>query len=399
MNLFVIRYAEIALKGSNREWFEKRLLQNLRRHLDPLGKHHTWKVHGRMLVETELPLADVAQVLAQVPGIANFSLAHQTTHKMEELGQVCGEVVRQYLEGRPEAKTFKVECKRADKGFPLNSQQLAAEMGGAVLEACPELKVKLVEPDLELGVEIWGGNRAVVYLEKQPGQGGLPVGTSGRMLSFLSGGIDSPVASWMMMKRGVEVVYLNFHSFPFIGEESREKVIQLVEHLSRYQPHSTLLIAPFTEIQKEIKAHCAERMRTLLYRRLMNRIANGLKEKYKIKGYVTGEALGQVASQTIENLACTEAAADLPVLRPLIGLEKGQIIDLAKQIGTYPISVQPFPDCCTVFQPRKPETRGDLEAVAAEEAKVDFGPLVQAAIDEVEVLKFETQVSESFFEA
>ncbi|MDT8448295.1 MAG: tRNA uracil 4-sulfurtransferase ThiI [bacterium] len=398
MNLFVIRYAEIALKGSNREWFEKRLLMNLRQHLDVLGKHHTWKVHGRMMVETELDPILVAKTLAQVPGVANFSLARHSSHDLGQLAEACQAVMGEYLTRYPETVTFKAECKRADKTFPLNSQQLAAEVGGYVLDQHPDLKVKLVGPDVELGVEIWPGNKAAVYLEKQKGQGGLPVGTSGKMISFLSGGIDSPVASWMMMRRGVEVVYLNFHSFPFIGEESKEKVVQLVQHLSRYQPKSTLYIAPFTEIQKAIKQHCDERYRTILYRRLMYRIANALAHKLKIKGYVTGEALGQVASQTIENLACTEAAADLPVLRPLIGLEKGQIIDLAREIGSYNISVQPFPDCCTVFQPRKPETRGELEVLAEQEAKVDFAPLIQEAVENLEKHQFVTQVQEQFFD-
>ena len=397
MNLFVIRYAEIALKGSNREWFEKKLLQNLRRHLDPLGKHHSWKIHSRMLVETELDAVLVTKVLSQIPGIANFSLAVQETHDLERLGQAVQTLAAGYLDKYPQTQTFRIQASRADKFFPLNSMNLSAQLGGAILERWPHLKVQLKDPQMELGIEIWTQGRAILYLEKSPGLGGLPVGSSGRMMSLLSGGIDSPVASWQMNKRGAEMVYLNFHSYPYIGEESKEKVIQLVKHLSRYQPKTVLLVVPFAEIQKEIKAQCAERYRTLLYRRAMNRIGNRLSFKYRTKAFVTGEALGQVASQTIENLTCTEEAAQFPILRPLIGLEKSEIIQLAKTIGTYPISIQPYPDCCTVFLPRKPETRAKLEDLLEEEAKLDLETLVTQAVAGVEVLKFETSLEDRFF--
>jgi len=397
MNLFVIRYAEIALKGANRPWFEKILLSNIRRHLIGLGKVHSWKIHGRMVIETEIPVDQVCEILSYIPGIANFSVALQLDHDIKNIGDQAIKMVTEYLEKHPTLTQFKVAATRSEKRFPMNSMALAAQIGGDVLEQCPQLKVDLSHPEIELGVEIWTNDRSIIYLEKQLGQGGLPVGSSGRLISFLSGGIDSPVASWMMSKRGADVLYLNFHSYPFIGEESKEKVIQLVKHLSRYQPKAVLVIAPFTEIQSAIKAECGERYRTLLYRRMMYHIANRMTQKYKVKGYLTGEALGQVASQTLENIGCTEEAAKLPVLRPLVGQDKSEIIELAQKIGTYPISIQPFPDCCTVFQPRKPETKGRIERVLEEEAKLDVEALVDAAMANLEIHKFKTEVNQSFF--
>jgi len=397
MNLFVIRYAEIALKGANRPWFEKILMSNIRKHLTPLGKVHSWKIHGRMVIETEIPEDQVSEILGYIPGIANFSVALQYSHDMDEIGEQASKLVAAHLEQHPDQTSFRVQASRAEKRFPLNSMNLAAKIGGDILEACPSLHVDLSNPQIELGLEIWTNDRSVIYLEKQLGRGGLPVGSSGRLISFLSGGIDSPVASAMMNKRGSDVIYLNFHSYPFIGEESKDKVIQLVKHLSRYQASVTLVIAPFTEIQSEIKAKCQERYRTLLYRRLMYHIANRLAERYKVKGYLTGEALGQVASQTLENIACTEEAAAYPVMRPLVGMDKSEIVELAQKIGSYPISIQPFPDCCTVFQPRKPETKGRIERILEEESKLDVAQLVETAIENLEIHKFKAEVNQSFF--
>ena len=397
MNLYVLRYHEIALKGSNRDWFEKKLLSNVKAKLKRLGDVKAWRIHGRMLVETELEMAKVEKVLAEVPGLANFSLAIKTDQQMVNLSEIGAGLVSEYLAKNPEAKTFRVSATRADKRFPMTSQQLGAELGGAVLAKHPDLKVKLKGADLELGVEIWTDGGAILYLEKIQGQGGLPVGTSGRFISFLSGGIDSPVASHMMMRRGAEMIYLNFHAYPYIGEESKEKVIQLVKHLSRYQPKSLLLIAPFAEIQKAIKDQCRERYRTILYRRLMYRVANRLGAEFRIKGFVTGEALGQVASQTIENLACTEDAAALPVLRPLIGLEKDDIVARAQDIGSYEISIQPFPDCCTLFQPKRPETKGRIGDLQAEESRIDVETLVENCVNGIERLVIEDQGADRFF--
>ncbi|OGG97795.1 MAG: tRNA 4-thiouridine(8) synthase ThiI [Candidatus Lambdaproteobacteria bacterium RIFOXYD12_FULL_49_8] len=397
MSLYVLRYHEIALKGANRDWFEKRLAANVKAQLKPLGPVETKRVRGRILVQSDGPSAQVEQILSWIPGLANFSLVLETDHQMASLAELATKLVNQSLAKNPNAQTFRVCASRADKRFPLSSQQLGAELGGVVLEGQPQLKVKMKGADLELGVEIWAGEKAILYLEKLPGQGGLPVGGSGRFISFLSGGIDSPVASQMMMRRGAELVYLNFHAYPYIGQESKEKVLALVKHLSRYQPKSVLLVAPFAEIQKAIKANCRERLRTILYRRLMFQVANHIAPQYSVKGFITGEALGQVASQTIENLRCTEDAATLPVLRPLIGLEKDQIIERAQAIGSFEISIQPFPDCCTLFQPRRPETKGRIEELREEESRLDLPALLEECLAGLEKHQFYSPGADTFF--
>jgi len=399
MHTIVIRYSEIALKGNNRNWFENLLMKNIRKHLKKHGKSTVSRIHGRIILESDAEFNQIKSVLRFIPGIANFSIAIPCSHDQQELGSQAQIMVGSYLaEQTRSAFSFKVTARRSFKGFPLNSMQLSAQLGGDVLQKFPDLKVKLTDPEIELGIEIWPKNRSILYLERIPGQGGLPVGSSGNVISFLSGGIDSPVSSWFMMKRGCHTTFLHFHSSPFIGEQSRQKVIELVTHLSRYQPKSTLVIVPFAEIQKAIRANCEEKNRTILYRRMMYRIAEKLKYRYKALGYVTGEAVGQVASQTMENLACTEAVTTLPVIRPLIGMDKVEIINQAKKIGSFSISIQPFPDCCTVFQPKKPEIRGKVIDIDTDEKNIDIEGLLQTTIENLEKVHFETQVIDQFWE-
>jgi thiamine biosynthesis protein ThiI len=399
MEFIVIRYAEIALKGANREWFEKSLIANLRDHLSLIGRTTVSKIHGRILVRVEAERELINKVIRNIPGVANFSFAIQTDHSLENITDISLRLLKGYFQirERGEVVTFKVDARRSYKQFPLNSTKLAAELGARVLEKFPTLKVQLKNPELMLGVEIWQNEQSIVYLKKIQGLGGLPVGSSGRVISFLSGGIDSPVASWFMLKRGCKVIYLNFHSSPFIGEQSRQKVVDLVTHLSRYQLKSTLVIAPFTEIQKEIRKNCTEKYRTILYRRMMYRIGERLKYKYKASAYVTGEAVGQVASQTLKNLTCTEAVTSLPVLRPLIGMDKNEIIEIAREIGSYPISIQPFPDCCTVFQPQKPATQALPEILTEEEKKIDFSSLIDESLGQLETINIKSSIREKFW--
>lgn len=398
MQQIVIRYSEVGLKGNNRHWFENLLMRNIKAHLTPVGGCRISKIHGRIILEVENSIQKAMTALQYIPGIANFSVTVAADHEMDTLGEQSLILVRDFMEKNGLAETtFKVSARRSDKSFPLNSMQLSAELGGIILKEIPNLKVDLHHPRLEVGVEIWPKNRAIIYLEKIPGQGGLPVGSSGHVLSLISGGIDSPVAGWFMMKRGCTPIYLHFHSFPFVGEQSRQKVIELVKHLSRFQPRSTLLIVPFSEIQKAIKIGCSEKNRTILYRRMMYHIGEKLRPQYKALAYVTGEAVGQVASQTLENLNCTASVATVPVLRPLIGMEKSEIIGWAKEIGTYDISIQPFDDCCTVFQPRKPEIHGQLENLETDEARIDIEPLIEEAVEKMEVITFDTQVQDKFW--
>ena len=248
--------------------------------------------------------------------------------------------------------------------------------------------MKLKDPLLEVGIEIWENN-GVVYTEKIPGIGGLPVNDRERVISLISGGIDSPVASWMIMKRGCHVIFLYFHSFPFIGEQTKEKVIDLVKHLSVYQSTSRLYVAPFAEIQKAIKVQTPEKLRTILYRRFMNLIANQIAEKEKARAIITGDALSQVASQTLTNLISTTENAVYPVLRPLIGMDKNEIMTLSRSIGTYSISIQDFPDCCTVFQPSNPATKAFLPNVLQAEASMEnLEILVKEAIAGCEIYNY-----------
>ncbi|MBU2510420.1 tRNA 4-thiouridine(8) synthase ThiI [bacterium] len=398
MNYIVIRYSELALKGKNRNWFENLLMKNIRKHLSQLGSVTVSKVYGRIIIENEAQLDKTISVLKYIPGIANFSIAHPSTHEMESISEKVVELFDDYLlEHKTKPKTFKIQTRRSSKDTPMNSQEISAAMGGVILDHHPELKVDLHDPNVIVGIEIWAKNRSIIYIDKIQGQGGLPVGSAGTVISFISGGIDSPVAAWFMMKRGCTPVYLHFHSYPFIGEQSRQKVIDLVTHLSRYQPNSTLIIVPFADIQKAVRESCEEKNRTIIYRRLMYKVGEALKRRYKAMAYVTGEAVGQVASQTLENLACTEAASTLPVLRPLIGMDKAEITEWAKRIGTYEISIQPFSDCCTVFQPRKPEIRGIPAKIVHDEKKLDLDELIAAAVENVEILKMETKVENKFW--
>lgn len=398
MHLIVIRYSEVALKGKNRHWFEDVLVRNIKRHLSSLGRPIVQKIYGRIILEIDAPLESALTRLKMIPGIANFSVAQRSTHDLSELSEKGIALFKKELEQQPTLSLrFKVSTQRSVKDTALNSQQISAQIGADIIKAFPDLQVDLTHPDLELGIEIWSKNRAILYLEKIQGQWGLPVDTSGHVMSFISGGIDSPVASWFMMKRGCRTTFIHFHSYPFIGEQSKQKVVDLVTHLSRYQPHTTLIIVPFAEIQKAVKLACSEKNRTILYRRLMYRIAEGLKDKYRILAYVTGEAVGQVASQTLENLTCTEDAASIPVLRPLIGMDKAEISQWAKSIGTYAISIQPHDDCCTVFQPRKPEIHGEVEDIIQDETRLDLERLISQTLERVESIEIDTRVEEKFW--
>jgi thiamine biosynthesis protein ThiI len=256
-----------------------------------------------------------------------------------------------------------------------------------VLTRFEGLKVDLTAPELVVWVEIWE-REAAIYADKVPGPGGLAVGSSGKVLCLISGGIDSPVAAYLMMTRGAEVAYLYFHSFPFIGEQSKEKVHELVRHLARYQPRSRLHVAPFAKAQESIRDHGPEGLRTVMYRRMMNRAANRVAEREGALALVTGESLGQVASQTLPNIRAIQETAELPVLQPLIGMSKSAIIDLARRIGTYPISIQPFPDCCTLFQPRHPDTRAKPERIAQYEAHMPVDDLVAECVGGIETTEY-----------
>jgi thiamine biosynthesis protein ThiI len=379
----IVRFSETTLKGRNRALFESRMVRNIAEHLNAVGAYTYRRDFARLTIDGggDLPMA--LDIVRGLPGVANLSLAQPAPREIEALE----EAVLAYLERRLERRQgqeagslpFRMEVTRKDKGYPLRSMEVAARLGRLALERFPRLRVNLTAPELVVHVEILRDG-ALLFEEKVPGPGGLAVGTSGKAVCLLSGGIDSPVAAYQMMTRGVRMVYLNFHSFPFIGEQSREKVHDLVRFLARYQPRSRLYVAPFAAVQTAIRDRCPEPLRTVLYRRMMNRVANVVARREKAGALVTGESVGQVASQTLQNIRVIEETAELPVLQPLIGLSKAEIVDRARRIGTYALSIQPFPDCCTLFQPRNPETSARLEAVHRAEAALAVEELVAGCV-------------------
>ena len=398
MSFFVIRYAEVGLKGKNRSWFENLLMKNIHRHIENEGENRVSRIHGRIMVESTGESEKITKILSYIPGIANFSRAVSSNHDIEQISQQSIDLIKNCeTPGDGEKVRFRISTRRSNKKFPIKSPDLSAMIGAEVLKEFPDFKVDLSNPELELGVEIWPDDRSILYVDKVQGQGGLPSGSAGPVISLISGGIDSPVAAWFSMKRGCTPIFVHFHSFPFTSDQSKQKVHDLVLHLTRYQPQTTLIHIPFAEIQKSIKSNCLEKNRTLLYRRLMYRIANRLLKSYGALAFITGEALGQVASQTMENMACTEDAAEVPVLRPLIGMGKGEIIEWAKKIGTYQISIQPFQDCCTVFQPKNPEIHGSVRMIQKDEKKLDIEELCAEAIENAEILEFKTHIQDKYF--
>lgn len=382
-SVVLARYGELWLKGKNRIDFERALMRNVRRALRDLDPDaEVAREHGMLVVTPTRRTADVERRMRDVFGIASLSLARAVPSELDALGARGGEVVAEALERFPRAQRvrFRVSTRRSDKRFPLTSQEVNRAVADRLPPALWErMSVDLTEPELELGVQLRRGT-SFVFAERVPGAGGLPVGTVGRVVVLLSGGIDSPVAAWMAMKRGCEAVLLSFHSRPWVGEGFERKVERLARVLARYQPRTRLVLAPLAEIQTQIKELAPPPYRTVLYRRMMQRLAGRLAREERAGAVVTGEALGQVASQTLENLALIEDAGDLPVLRPLIAFDKTEAIALAQRIGTYDISIENEPDCCTVFQPERPVIRGRVADCQAVEAQLDLEGLVEASL-------------------
>jgi len=387
----IVRLSETTLKGRNRSQFEKRVAQNVAAHLKPLGVFSVRRERARLTITGDADLAASVPLLRGLPGVANLSLAEPAPAEPKALAEAVVAYTRRRLAAMTLPKdrplTFRMEVERKDKRYPIGSMEMAGELGAAVLQALPGLKVNLTAPELTVHVELFREN-ALIFGEKINGPGGLAVGMSGVAVCLLSGGIDSPVAAYQMMTRGVRVVYLNFHSYPFIGEQSLEKVREIVRFLARYQPHSRLYVAPFAAIQTAIRDQCPEGLRTVLYRRMMNYVANAVARKERALALVTGESVGQVASQTLENIRAIQETAALPVFQPLIGMSKPEIIDHARRIGTYTLSIQPFPDCCTLFQPRSPDTRARLHKVQEAEARLPVETLVAECVAGLEIMEY-----------
>ena len=377
--ILLIKNGELALKGLNRNTFEAVLIKNLRRRLAPVGKFTIRKAQSTIYIEPaqeNIDWDEVADRVSRVFGLAAFTRARVVEKDMDAIKAAAVEYLQDTLMG---VETFKVDARRSDKSFPLTSPQIAAEVGGCLLAAYPHLRVDVHEPQAKIMVE----NRdfgAYIHAAQQPGAGGMPVGTGGRAGLLISGGIDSPVAAYMMAKRGVQLVPVHFASPPYTSERAEQKVISLLEQVARYAGSMQLHIVPFTHIQEEIREHCPEELFTLVMRRFMMRIAQAVAEQEDCGALITGESVGQVASQTIPALACTDAVCHMPVFRPLIGMDKEEIIAISRKIDTFELSIQPYEDCCTVFTPRHPRTRPKLYQLEQAEQALDIAALEAEAL-------------------
>lgn len=372
----IAHYQEIALKGKNRPWFLRRLLQNLRAALAGLSVREIRTPMGRLEIvfEDEGEWPELRERLSRVFGLANFSLARRAPLDVDEMA----EAIVAHLPAH-QVPSFRVLVRRADKQFPLTSPEIERRIGRRVQQA-RGWPVDLARPALVIRVEIVPDD-VFFHFDRTPGAGGLPVGTSGRVAVLLSGGIDSPVAAWRMMRRGCQAILVHFHSYPFLSNTSQEKARALAQLLTRYQLRTRLYLVPFGELQRQITLSVPGPMRVVIYRRMMLRIAERLGRRRGAQALVTGEVVGQVASQTLDNLAVIGSAATLPILRPLVGMDKDEITAEAERLGTYPISIVPDEDCCTLFTPRHPVTHATAEMVAEAERPLAIADLVAAAVE------------------
>ncbi|MBC3514791.1 tRNA 4-thiouridine(8) synthase ThiI [Neobittarella massiliensis] len=376
--ILLLKYGEIALKGLNKNNFEGVLLKNVRHRIKKLGRFEVRKAQSTVYVQPleEVDLDRCEERLSHVFGISTIARAVVAEKDFADITQKVLDYVQDIL---PFVKTFRVEARRSDKSFPMNTPQICAELGGILLEHYPHLKVDLHDPEVRVFVEVRDFG-AYVHAGAKKGAGGMPVGSSGHGALLLSGGIDSPVAGYMMAKRGMQLCYIHFESPPYTSERARLKVVALGQKLTEYANTCEMFIVPFTDIQEKIKAHCREEYFTIIMRRMMMKIASRLAAQNGCEALITGESLAQVASQTVRAIGCTDAASELPVFRPLIGMDKSEIVDIAQKIDTFETSILPYEDCCTVFTPRHPKTRPVLEYVLKEEEKLAVDELVEAAV-------------------
>ena len=383
-NILIVKYGEIGVNVKNRYIFENRLIRNIRNMLKPIGRFNVYKEYGRIYVDLEdYDYEEVIEEVRKVFGIVGVCPGVRAKKDYDTLKEIALKMLEEKIEAG--YKTFKVESRRGDKSFGLTSQEMSMDIGGYLLSKVGDrINVDVRNPEVKIKCE-YREFHTMVYSDTIPGYGGLPLGTNGRAMSLLSGGIDSPVATWMVAKRGMEVEAVHFHSYPFTSERSQEKVKDLAKILAKYCGRVRLHKVNILEIQKAIGENCNEEEATILSRRFMMRIAQRLSEKRHCDALITGESIGQVASQTIQGLTCTNAVVDLPVFRPLIAMDKSDIVDIAKKIGTFETSIVPEEDCCSVFSPRKPVTKPRLEKIEKSETALDIEKLIQDAIDKIEV--------------
>ena len=387
-DLILLKEGEVVLKGLNRRYFEQKLLENIRRRLRPCGEFTVTLQQSVVCVEPKNGDADMDaafEAMRHVFGILRLTRAAACGKTPEAMLEKAKEYLHDELST---ARTFKVESKRSDKGFPMTSIQLSQYVGGELNEAFPNLKADMHTPELTVWLEV-RERAAYVHGRPVPGAGGMPVGSNGSAVTLLSGGIDSPVSTYMMAKRGPRLIPVHFFSFPYTSELAKQKVVDLARILTPWCGRMTLEVVPFTEIQMQIREKCPEELFTLIMRRFMMRIAEKIAHWNGCGALVTGESLGQVASQTMEAMGVTEACIGLPILKPLVGMDKEEIITVSRRIGCFETSILPYEDCCTVFTPRHPRTRPKLAEIEEAERALDVDALVLAAFDGREKIRIE----------
>lgn len=381
--IILLKLGEIALKGLNRRAFEDVLIKNIRRRLKSAGEFSVYSRQSTVYVEPKDENADMdlaEERCGKVFGVVAYTRAGAAEKDLMKIREKAAEYLREPLE---DARAFKVECKRSDKKFPYKSPEISAEVGGYLLEAFPHLRVDVHNPDITVRVEVREAE-AYVHADPRPGAGGIPVGTGGKGLVLISGGLDSPVAAWMMAKRGVELTAVHFASPPYTSELAHDKVVRLLQKVGEYAGRIKMVTVNLTRLQEEIRDKCPEELHTVILRRFMLRAARQVAEDEGCGALITGESLGQVASQTMQAIACTDAVAGMPVFRPLIGADKSEIVKTAVKIGTYDISIEPYEDCCTIFTPKHPRTKPILHFVEDGEKAIDGEALLREALEQAE---------------
>lgn len=387
MEVIMAKYGEIALKGLNKSSFENLLIRNIKRRLANAGNFEVTRRQSTIYIEPLDDKADLDLAVKKVCNVFGIAAVQRSGVFPKDINQIVKQGVPYLKDALSKVRSFKVEAKRADKSFPLTSPEIQQELGGALSDAYPHLITDLHSPDITVMVEI-RDKGAYVNAQKIQAVGGMPVGSNGEALLLLSGGIDSPVAAYMMAKRGLRVDAIHFQSPPYTSERALMKVETLCEKLTEYCGDIRFYCVPFTEIQEALRDNCDGDYFTVIMRRLMLRIANNICRKKRCGALITGESVGQVASQTLSAIRCTDKAADFPVLRPLVGMDKKEIVEIARKIDTFETSILPYEDCCTVFTPKHPKTKPLLRDVEAEEAKFDFQPLIEKAIQGITVKDF-----------
>lgn len=385
-NIFIVRCGEVALKGMNKPYFEKMLVNRIKKLLKKFDNVEAYRHEGLIFVradkkhDPEMIIGEISKVF----GVASISPALECESELNSIGDAAVALMMDLIEKKG-IKTFKVDAKRADKNFPVKSPEIARIIGAKVLVGCKVLKVDVHNPDCVLFVDL-RKDKSYVFEQKISGFGGLPLGTNGKGMVLLSGGIDSPVAAWMMAKRGMLIEAVHFHSYPYTSQRAQEKVEDLARIIAQYCGRFKMNVINLLPIQEQIVENCPEEETTILVRRFMMRIAEKVAQKSGCTMLITGENLGQVASQTAEALVVTDATVKMPVMRPLIALDKVDIIQKAKDIGTFETSIMPYEDCCTVFLPKHPATKPKLEKILESESKLDVDALVEAAVEKKEII-------------